>query len=229
MTGTLLNVVAIIGGSTVGLLFKRNLPRKVINGVLQGIGLVTFAIGIYMFLKSEWLVVVVLAILFGGITGGMLELDKRINRWADKLKNKFKNSGTTFTEGLTTAFLLYCMGALAILGAIDEGLGNGFELLLTKSILDGFSSIALASTLGIGVMFSIIPLFLFQGGITLFAMYLDGFIDLAIVHEVSATGGIILCGLALNILKLANIKIMDLLPSIIYAVIFAYIWALVFI
>lgn len=229
MTGTLLNVVAIIGGSTVGLLFKRNLPRKVINGVLQGIGLVTFAIGIYMFLKSEWLVVVVLAILFGGITGGLLELDKRINRWADKLKNKFKNSGTTFTEGLTTAFLLYCMGALAILGAIDEGLGNGFELLLTKSILDGFSSIALASTLGIGVMFSIIPLFLFQGGITLFAMYLDGFIDLAIVHEVSATGGIILCGLALNILKLANIKIMDLLPSIIYAVIFAYIWALVFI
>jgi uncharacterized protein len=225
MTGTLVNVAAIIAGGSIGILFKKQLPQKVIDVVFQGIGLVTFCIGVFMFLKSEWLIVVVLSILAGAITGSLLELNTRIQQSTRIVRKKFKNSGEHFAEGITTAFLLYCMGALTILGAIDEGLGNGSELLLTKSILDGFASIALAAALGIGVIFSVIPLFIYQGGITLLAMYLGSFFDVAIINELSATGGVLLCGLGLNILNIAKIKVMDMLPAILYALIFAYIYS----
>lgn len=139
MIGTLVNVAAIVAGGSIGIVFKKQLPQKAIEVVFQGIGLITFGIGISMFLKSEWLIVVVMAILAGAITGGLLQLDRRIENASLRLKNRFKNTGEHFSEGLITAFLLYCMGALTILGAIDEGLGNGAELLFTKSILDGFA------------------------------------------------------------------------------------------
>lgn len=225
MIGTLVNVAAIVAGGSIGIVFKKQLPQKAIEVVFQGIGLVTFGIGISMFLKSEWLIVVVMAILAGAITGGVLQLDERMERLSARLKNRFKNTGEHFSEGLITAFLLYCMGAMTILGAIDEGLGNGSELLFTKSILDGFASIALASALGVGVIFSVVPLFIYQGGITLLALYLGSFFDMAIINELSATGGILLCGLGLNILKLRKIKVMDMLPALLYALIFAYIYS----
>ncbi|ASB50227.1 DUF554 domain-containing protein [Alkalitalea saponilacus] len=223
MTGTLINVAAVIVGSIIGLTFKKKLPQKVIDVVFQGIGLVTFCIGVFMFLKSEWLIVVVLSLLFGGITGGLLDINLRVQQWSNRVKARFSKTGGNFSEGLTTAFLLYCMGAMAILGALDEGLGQGYELLLTKSVLDGFSSIALSSALGIGVLFSAIPLFLFQGGITLFAIYFGDFANELVINEVSATGGVLLCGLALNILQIVKVRVMDLLPALLYAVIFAYI------
>ena len=225
MIGTLVNVAAIAAGGSIGIIFKKKLPQKAIDVVFQGIGLVTFGIGISMFLKSDWLIVVVMAILAGAITGGLLQLDKRIESLSLRLKNRFKKTGEHFSEGLITAFLLYCMGAMTILGAIDEGLGNGAELLFTKSILDGFASIALASALGVGVIFSIVPLFIYQGGITLLAFYLGSFFDMAIINELSATGGILLCGLGLNILKLTKIKVMDMLPALLFALIFAYLYS----
>jgi uncharacterized protein len=182
-----------------------------------------------MFLKSQWLLVVVLSILTGGVAGGLLRLNLRTQQYSSQLRHKVKFLDEKFSEGLVTSFLLFCMGAMTILGSIDEGLGNGSELLITKSILDGFAAIALAAGLGAGVLFSVIPLLLFQGSITLLATYAGSFFDPAIVNELSATGGVLLCGLALNILNVTKIKVMDLLPAILFAIIFAYLYQIYFV
>ncbi len=226
MIGTLINVVAVVAGGSIGIIFRKRLPQKTIDIVFQGVGLVTFCIGIFMFLKSQWLLVVVLSILSGGIAGGLLNLNHRIQNLSSKFRNQISIVDEKFSEGLVTAFLLFCMGAMTILGSIDEGLGNGSEILITKSILDGFASIALAAALGTGVIFSAIPLFIFQGGITLLAIYAGNLFDQSIIRELSATGGVLLCGLGLNILNIAKIKVMDLLPAIIFAIIFAYFYKL---
>ncbi len=229
MTGTLINVATVIVGSSIGIIFRKRLPKKTIQVVFQGIGLVTFCIGISMFLKSQWLIVVVLSILSGGIVGSLLRLNLRIQQSSTQLRKHVKIVDDKFSEGLVTSFLLFCMGAMSILGSIDEGLGNGSELLITKSILDGFTSIALAAALGMGVLFSIVPLLLFQGGITLLAFYAGSFFDASIINELSATGGVLLCGLGLNILNITKIKVMDLLPAILFAIIFGYFYKIYFV
>jgi uncharacterized membrane protein YqgA involved in biofilm formation len=229
MIGTLVNVAAVVAGGSIGIIFRKRLPQKTIEVVFQGIGLVTLCIGISMFLKSQWLLVVVLSILVGGVVGGLLRLNMRIQQSSADLRKHVKIVDEKFSEGLITSFLLFCMGAMTILGSIDEGLGNGSELLITKSILDGFASIALAAGLGAGVIFSIVPLFIFQGGITLLAFYAGSFFDTDIVNELSATGGVLLVGLGLNILNVTKIKVMDLLPAIIFAIIFGYLYKLYFV
>ncbi len=224
MLGTLVNIAAILVGGTLGLLFRHRLPQRVVTVVFQGIGLFTLGLGIMMFLKSEWLIVVVLSLLVGGITGGLLKLEERIDRLSNQLKRRFRFQDERFSEGLITSFLLFCMGAMTILGAIDEGLGNGPELLITKSVLDGFSSIALSAALGAGVLFSVIPLLIYQGGITLVSIGLGNFFALAVVNELTATGGLLLIGLGLNILKITRIKVTDLLPSLIFVIAFAWLY-----
>lgn len=224
MTGTLVNVAAVIAGGFIGIIFRKKLPQKTIEVVFQGIGLVTVCIGMAMFLKSDWLVVVVLSILSGGVAGGLLRLNLRVQQTSAQLRTKIKLVDEKFSEGVITSFLLFCMGAMTILGSIDEGLGNGSGLLITKSILDGFASIALAAALGAGVIFSVIPLFIFQGSITLLAFYAGSFFDASIINVISATGGVLLCGLGLNILNITKIKVMDLLPSILFAMIYGYLY-----
>jgi len=226
MIGTLVNVATVIIGGAIGILFKKKIPKKAMGIVFQGIGLITLGLGISMWLKSEALIVIVLAILAGGITGGILQLEDKTNRALNSLKKRFKNTGENFTEGLLTAFLLFCIGAMTIIGAIDEGMGNGSELLITKAIMDGFGAIALAAALGIGVLFSAIPLLIYQGSITLLAHYLGHFFAPSIVNELSATGGILLMGLGFNLMGVIKIKIMDLLPSLVYVVLFTYLYNL---
>ena len=222
MTGTLVNVATVIAGSLLGIFFRHRLPRRVVTVVFQGIGLFTIGLGVSMFLESQWIIVVVLSLLFGGITGGALRLEERIEHLSETIKKKFRFKDERFTEGLITAFLLFCMGSLTILGAIEEGIGNGPELLITKSVLDGFSSTALAAAMGIGVLFSVIPLLIYQGGITLLSMWLGNFFAQSVVNELTATGGILLIGLGFNILNLAKIKVTDLLPALLFVVLFAW-------
>lgn len=177
-----------------------------------------------MFLKSEQLIVVILSIMAGGVTGSLAQIENRLNSVSIYLQKHLKQSGENFIGGITTSFLLFCMGAMTIVGAIDDGLGNGSELLLTKSILDGFTSIALASTLGIGVLFSVVPLLIFQGGITLLAIHMGSIFNPQIINELSATGGVLLIGLGLNMLNVTKIKILDILPALFFSGIFAYIY-----
>jgi uncharacterized membrane protein YqgA involved in biofilm formation len=222
MIGTLVNVSTVIAGSMLGIIFRHRLPRRVVTVVFHGIGLFTVGLGVTMFLQSEWIIVVVLSLLFGGITGGGIKLEERIEHLSETIKHRFRFKDERFTEGLITSFLLFCMGSLTILGAIDEGIGNGPELLITKSVLDGFSSMALAAAMGIGVLFSVIPLLIYQGGITLLSMWLGNFFAQSVVNELTATGGVLLIGLGFNILNLAKIKITDLLPALLFAVLFAW-------
>ena len=223
LTGTIVNVAAVAIGSSVGLLVGARLPKKITTSVFNAMGLFTMFLGVYMALKGQNFLVMVFSLIIGTIAGEMMLLETKVEGLSDRLKKALKLGNPKFTEGMLTAFLLFCMGSMTILGAIDEGVGNGSEILLTKSLMDGFSSIALASAFGIGVTFSVIPLFIFQGGITLFAYWLGEFFPEVIINDLTAVGGILLIGLGINILELKHIKIMNMLPALLFAILFSWI------
>jgi uncharacterized protein len=227
MLGTIVNVAAVIAGSSIGLLLKTRLPGKITAIVFQGIGLVTIFFGVAMALRSQNWVILILSVVSGAIVGQVLNLDERMNRAGEKLKQSLKITNKRFTEGMVTAFLLFCMGSLTVLGALEEGMKQNPELLLAKSVMDGFSSIALAAAMGIGVMFSVIPLLIYQGGITLFAGSLQNVLSQPLIMEITAAGGIILLGMGINILEIKKIQVLNLLPALLMAVVFFYLINLV--
>ena len=164
----------------------------------------------------------VFSIVLGSIVGELIDIDKFVEKTGDRLKSRLRSRNERFTEGFITAFMLFCMGSMTILGAFDEGFGRGSELLLAKSVLDGFSSIALAASMGIGVMFSALPLLIYQGGLTLFAGWLEGILSQAVINEMAAVGGLILIGMGFNILEIKKIKALNMLPALLIAAVLAY-------
>ncbi|HMA62460.1 MAG TPA: DUF554 domain-containing protein [bacterium] len=221
MTGTIVNVITVIVGSTIGLLVHTRLPKKLQTTLFQGIGLFTLYLGMSMALKSEHLMIVIFSLVLGVISGETLDLETKMESLGDRLKKKVPHEGKGFTEGMITAFLLFCMGSMTILGAFEEGLQGQANLLLAKSLLDGVSSIALTATFGIGVMFSVIPLLIYQGGLTLLAGQLETIMTDPVIHEMTAVGGVIMLGLGLDILGIKKIKTLNMLPAIVFAVILA--------
>lgn len=167
--GTFINIATVLIGGTIGLLLRKNFPQNIKTIVFQGLGLSTLLIGMQMALQVKDPLILIFSILIGGVLGELVRLDKRIETLSDALKSKLKFKDQGFTEGLVTAFLIFCIGSMTIVGALNEGISGDKSLLLTKSMLDGFTSIALASTFGVGVLFSVIPMLVFQGGITVFA------------------------------------------------------------
>jgi len=222
MLGTLVNAAAVIIGSIIGILIHKKLPKKLTKTAFQAIGLFTIFLGISMALKTQQFLIMIFSIVLGSILGELLDIDSWVNRFGDYLKKKLKSKESNFSEGFVTAFLLFCMGSMTILGAIEEGLGSPPNLLLSKSVLDGFSSIALASSLGIGVLFSALPLLIFQGGITLFAASLQDVLTLALINEITAVGGLLLIGLGIKILQIKEIKVLNMMPSLLVAALLAY-------
>lgn len=225
MTGTLINVGAIIAGSLIGLLFQAKISKKYITIIFQGIGLFTLFIGVSMAIKTDNYLIMVFSIVVGAVLGTMLKFEDQINKFAKSIQKRVKSNNSKFSEGLITAFLLYCMGSMTILGAFEEGLGNPPNLLLAKSLMDGISAIALTAGLGIGVMFSVIPLLLYQGGLTLFANLLNNRLSTLMIDELSAVGGLLLIGMGLNILEITKIKIINMTPSLVVVVILVYFFA----
>jgi uncharacterized membrane protein YqgA involved in biofilm formation len=222
MTGTLINMSTVIVGSLIGMILKERLPKRVVKTVFQAVGLFTLFLGFSMALKTEDMLIVVFSLVLGAILGEYIDIEGFSEKQTEKIKKRIRFGGEKFSEGMLTAFLLYCMGSMTILGALDEGIKNDSTLLITKSVMDGFSSIALASAFGIGVAFSIIPMFLFQGGLTLLAVYFGDFFSDAVINGLSATGGILLIGLGINILEIKQIKIFNILPSLIFVVVFIW-------
>ncbi len=223
MIGTLVNTGAVIVGSVIGIIFKKALPEKYQTIYFQAVGLFTLLLGIKMSLEISAPLLVVLSLVLGGLIGESIRLDVRIEKLGDWIKSKTNSKNDRFTEGLTTAFLLYCMGSMTIVGAIQEGFGQTSDLLLTKSIMDFFSSIMLASALGIGVLFSAIPLLLFQGGITLLVSLIGKDIPQEIIAEITVVAGIILIGLGINLLEIKKLRIINLLPALVLICIFIWI------
>lgn len=218
MLGTIVNVITVVIGGSIGLLLNKKLPDRFVKIFFQAIGLFTLFLGFSMALKSTHILHMIMALITGALIGESLKLDVLMESIGDRLKVRFKIGNEKFTEGMLTSFLLFCVGPLTIVGAIDEGIGNSSEPLLIKSLMDGVSSIALASGLGVGVVFSAIPLFLFQGGITLLAMFFGSFFPEMYAVELGAVGGILLIGLGINILEIKKIKVMNMLPALIMIV-----------
>jgi uncharacterized membrane protein YqgA involved in biofilm formation len=224
MIGTLVNVTTVIVGSLIGILFKSRLPQRFINIFFQVIGLFTLYLGFSMALKSTHVLQMVFSLIIGAVIGEGLHLDRGLEKFAQIIKKRFKSNNERFSDGLLTAFLLYCMGSLTILGAIQEGMTGDAHLLFIKSLMDGVSSIALASGLGAGVLFSAIPLLIFQGGITLLAMWLGDFFPAIMITELSAVGGILLLGLGIDILGIKKIKVINMLPALVVIVVLIWLF-----
>ncbi len=213
MIGTLVNFAAVIVGSTIGLIIHRNLPKRYVQVIFQIMGLFTLVLGFKMALEGKQLLIMIFSLILGGLIGEVFKIEEWVNSIGDKVKRLTKSKNDSFTEGLVTAFLLFCVGSMTILGAIEEGMGGNPELLLIKSLMDGISAIALTVAFGIGVLFSAIPLLIFQGGLTFLASVAGEFINPVFITEVTATGGVILIGLGFNLLKIKKIKIVNLLPA----------------
>ena len=223
-TGTLLNVGAIAVGSLIGVMIHSRLPKKMVDTLFQGIGLFTLCIGISMSLRSENMILIVVSIVVGSIIGQWIDIDRHLHRLTERLLSKGRKEDPSgrFTEGVITSSMLFCVGSMAILGAIEDGMGKSPDLLITKSIMDGISSIALATSFGIAILFSTIPVLIYQGGLTLFAAFIMRFMSEAMIADLTAVGGVLLVGLGINILKIKEINIINMLPALVVIVILSY-------
>jgi len=226
MTGTLINIATVIIGGTLGCLLGSRLPERVRQTVVTGLGLFTLAYGISMFIKTQNAIVVVLSLLIGIVLGEWWNIEKGLNNLGAWLEVKVLNSTDEssqkrFIKGFLTASLLFCVGPMAILGSVQDGLTGDYQLLVVKSILDGFASLAFAASMGVGVLFSIIPVFLYQGGITLLAVQAQSFFTEAMITEMSAVGGVILLAIGIGgLLELRPIRTANFLPALVLAPLF---------
>ena len=223
MIGTLINAGAVLAGGAIGMLLKKNMPERITTIYFQAIGLFTMAIGISMVYKMQHILIVVSSLAIGSLLGEWMNLENGVERLSNYFKRRLRIGSDKFSEGLTTSFLLFCIGSLTILGAIQEGTGGSPDLLMTKSLMDGFSAILLASAFGVGVLVSAIPLFLFQGGITLLAMYASSFFSAEIIQGLTSVGGILLIGLSINILEIKKLRILNMLPALIIVAVLLWI------
>jgi uncharacterized membrane protein YqgA involved in biofilm formation len=213
--GTIINALLVIAGSILGVLIKNKLPQRVQDIVFDANGLITLAIGISMLLKMEDFIPILFSVVIGAIIGEFIKIEERLEKLAEAVKKKVKSKDARFTEGLVTAFLLFCVGPLTILGSFNEGLRNDRTLILTKGILDGFTSVVFTAAYGIGVAFSAIPLLIYQSALTLFASSLQGILTPFMINQFTAVGGILLLGIGINLLKLKHIRVANFLPSLV--------------
>ncbi len=215
MTGTLINVAAIVAGTAVGTFAGSKLPIGMRRIVLYGIGLITMLIGFQMAAKSQNILVVMGAILTGGIVGELFRIEDRVEKLGAFLQEKLsRGSAHTFAEGFVTASLVFCVGPMAVLGSISDGLSGDYSLLSLKAVLDGFASVAFAASLGWGVGVSSISILIYQGGIPLFAGILTGVLSDAMVTEMTATGGLIIIGIGIRLLDLKDLPLANFVPAI---------------
>ena len=218
MLGTIVNSVAIILGCLIGLLVKGKASQKNSDTVMNGLALCVLYIGISGSLKGEDTLVTIICIAVGGLIGELIDIDKWLNKLGEFLENKFnkeqKDGSVSISQGFVSASLLFCIGAMGIVGSLQSGLTGNHETLFAKSILDGIISIIFTATLGIGVMFSSVSVFLYQGTITIGASVLSGVLSTQVINSMTAVGSLLIVGLGLNMLKATNIKIANLLPAV---------------
>jgi hypothetical protein len=216
MIGVLVNVGTVFIGSLVGLLLKRGIPEKVTEALMLGIGLCTLFIGISGALQGENTLVLILSMAIGSVIGTLLDIDKQLNRLAAYVEARFKHADgqVTVAEGFVTASLLFCVGAMTIVGSLQAGLTGDCEMLFTKSTLDLISSCVLAASLGIGVLLADVFVLIFQGGIVLLAGLVAPFLTDYAIAEMTCAGSVLIIGLGLNLIGVTKIKVANYLPVI---------------
>ncbi len=234
MTGTFINIAAVLAGGTLGLVFGARVPERLKGTVIAGMGLFTTAIGIQMFLKTENAIIVLGALLIGALLGEWWRIEDGLQTLGQFLEKRFTRNGESsegasskFVRGFLTTSLLFCVGPLSILGSIQDGLTGNYNLLAVKSVLDGFGSLAFASTLGPGVLFSSVVILFYQGGISLLAAQLNTVVTASMMNEMTAAGGVILMGLAISsLLEIKKIRVGNLLPALAIAPLIVWILSL---
>jgi uncharacterized protein len=219
LLGTIVNGICIVIGSLLGKLFD-DIPERVKETVMGGIGLAVALLGIQMGMKSEQFLIVIFNLVLGGVLGEIWDWDRKLNQLGEWIEKKMGgNKQGDIARGFVSATLLFVVGAMAIVGALDSGLRGDHRVLYTKSILDGFASIILTATLGIGVIFSAAPVIMYEGGIALLATQIERWVPKEIVDsfiaESTATGGILIIAIGLNMIGVTNIRVANLLPSMI--------------
>lgn len=218
MIGTIVNSISIVLGCIIGIIVKGRLSEKINNTVMNGLALCVIYIGIEGSFKGENTLLTIVCIALGALLGEIIDIDKWLNKLGDYLEVKF-NTGkeketVSISEGFVSASLLFCVGAMAIVGSLQSGLSGNHETLFAKSILDGVSAIIFTSTLGIGVLFSAVSVFLYQGTITILSSSLSGILSTPVINSMIAIGSLLIIGLGLNMLKVTNIKVANLLIAV---------------
>ncbi|MBQ8150429.1 MAG: DUF554 domain-containing protein [Clostridia bacterium] len=217
MIGTLINCAAIILGSAVGLLFRKGMSKKISNTVMQGVGLCVILIGLSGALETQNTLLVIISMVLGGIVGSWIDIDDKMNRlgaFAQRKLTRGDDENNTFAKGFVTASLIFCVGAMAVVGSLESGIQGDHSTLIAKSMLDGITSMILASTLGIGVMLSAVPILLYQGSIALLGTVIAPFLSTEVITEMSAVGGLLITGIGVNMLLEKDIKVANMLPAI---------------
>lgn len=214
MLGTLVNVGTILLGSALGLLLRKGLPQRLRDTVMQGLGLCVILIGLSGAIETADTMCVILSMVIGGLVGAAVNIERRLENLGNLAQRKLARGGDGFARGFVTASLVYCVGAMAIMGALDSGLKGDYDTLIAKSALDGISAVIFASTLGPGVAFSAVAVLVYQGAITLMAGWLKPLLTDAIITEMSAVGGLLIVGIGLNMLFDKHIAVGNLLPAI---------------
>ncbi|HIW78428.1 MAG TPA: DUF554 domain-containing protein [Candidatus Bilophila faecipullorum] len=212
--GAFVNAVGIALGSLVGVAFGSRLPERIRTIVFQGLGLCTLVLGLKMALPSQQPLIVIFSIVIGSAAGEALKLESRLMRVGDILKARLRSSNPLFTDGMVNASVLFCIGAMAIVGSFDEGIRGDRAVVFSKTLIDSFAALALASAYGIGVLFSALPVLIYQGSLTVLAGTFQQWLDPATMTELTAVGGTLIIGIALNMLEVTRIALSNMLPSL---------------
>ena len=217
MLATIINVALILVGSAIGLLFKNLISDRLMSIITHALGLCVLGIGISGMVGTKDMLCVIVCMVAGTVIGELIDIERRLEKAGDLLRAKVaKGDGDSrFTESFVNASLLFCVGAMAITGSIEAGLNHNYEIIVSKGVIDGVTSISFAATMGIGVAFSVIPLFVYQGAITLLAAWVGPYLPAAVVTEMSAVGGTLIVAIAINLLGLSQtkIKVGNMLPA----------------
>jgi len=215
MLGTGVNVIAIVAGGLIGTVFGKIIPEKMRSTILQGLGLAIMLIGLQTAIKTGNMLVVIASLVLGAITGELIDIEEKLNRLGKHLETRLsRQRHGRFTKAFVTASLVYCVGAMAIVGALQDGLNGDHSILFAKSALDGITAVIFSASMGIGVIFAALPVLIYQGSISLFAGALQGILSDPVVLEMGAVGGLLILGIGINMLKIKEIKVANLLPGI---------------
>ena len=222
MIGTLLNIATVLLGGGLGTLLGDRLPQPIRETVMHGVGLVTLVVGMQLTLETHNILIVLLSVVIGGILGEWWRISAGLDRASEWLRKRVacrlgERRMGRFSEGFITASLVFCVGPMTILGSIQDGLSGDFSLLSIKSVLDGFTAMALGSSLGVGVLFSIVTLLVYQGGLTLLAGVADQLLTAPMIAEMTATGGVLILAIGLLLLDIRQIRVANLLPALVIA------------
>ncbi len=217
MLGTIVNSLAIIAGSLLGLLFSKGIPDNYKEIILSAIGLSVVLIGVKSALVSDSLMVIIFSLVLGALVGEWLKIEKRLADLGDFLESRVaakSSDSSSFSRGFVTASLVFCVGSMAIVGSLESGLTGNHQTLFAKSVLDGVTSVIFASTMGLGVMFSSVAVFLYQGMITLTAVFMKNFLVTETIEQMTSVGGLLIVAIGFNMLKITTIRVGNLIPAI---------------